>query len=118
MNELTGIAKIIFDELMDEIEEELEEALSEIISEEKLFNLVKTLQENTKQEVIEIINENYSEEMNSVKKMILGEKLSRIVTREARKVLEKLSLELISLSMGLIETLRNEIIGEVFEETE
>ncbi|MHA1865833.1 MAG: hypothetical protein ACTSVB_03590 [Candidatus Heimdallarchaeaceae archaeon] len=118
MNEFTGIAKIIFDELMEEIEEELEETFSNLISENKLTSLIETIQENTKVEITEIINENYSEEMNAVRKMILGEKLSRIVTRETRKVLEKLSLEIISLSMGLIETLRNEIIGEVFEETE
>lgn len=116
--ELTGIAKTIFEEVMDEIEEEFEGSLGELIAEDKLKAIIQHLQKAVSVKVAETIEENYSEEMNTIKKMILGEKLSRIVSAETKIELQKLVSEIVENTYDLIEELRNEIIGEVFEETE
>lgn len=118
MTELTGTAKTIEDEVMDEIDEELQESLEGLIVKEKLEELIKQIQGATKPRVIETINEHYSDDMNTVKKMILGERLARIVTSEAKQHLQALMSQILQQTFDVVDELRNEIIGEVFEETE
>ncbi|MFX0117129.1 MAG: hypothetical protein ACFFB3_21455 [Candidatus Hodarchaeota archaeon] len=118
MTELTGIAKTIFDEVMDEIDEELQESLEGLIAQEKLDELIKQIQEATETRVIETINEYYSDQMNAVKKLILGERVARIVTSEAKQKLQALMSQILQQAFDVVDELRNEIIGEVFEETE
>lgn len=117
MDELTGIAKTLFDETMDEIDEELTEALEAYIVKEKLEGIIADLQESVKDNVTKTIMENYSENMSTVKKMILGEKLARVVAADAKSALQNLVGDIIKQSFDVVEELRNEIIGEVFEET-
>ncbi|MFX0116670.1 MAG: hypothetical protein ACFFB3_19125 [Candidatus Hodarchaeota archaeon] len=118
MIELTGIAKTIFDEVMDEIEEELQESLEGLIVKEKLDGLIEQIQGATETSVIETINEYYSEEMNAVKKLILGERVARIVTSETKQQLQVLMSQILQQAFDVVDELRNEIIGEVFEEAE
>lgn len=118
MTELTGIAKTIFDEVMDEIEEELQESLEGLIVQEKLEGIIKQIQGATETRVIETINEHYSDDMNAVKKLILGERVARIVTSEAKQQLQALVSQILKQTFDVVDELRNEIIGEVFEETE
>ncbi|MHA2231523.1 MAG: hypothetical protein ACXAB4_03430 [Candidatus Hodarchaeales archaeon] len=118
MTGLNGIAKTIFDEVMDEIEEELQESLEGLIVKEKLDGIIKQIQGATETKVIETINEYYSDDMNAVKKLILGERVARIVTSEAKQTLQALMSEILQQTFDVVDELRNEIIGEVFEETE
>ncbi len=118
MTDLTGIAKTIFDEVMDEIDEELQESLEEVIVKEKLDGIIKQVQEATQENVEATINEYYSDDMSSVKKLILGERVARIVTAEAKQKLQELVSHILKQSFDVVDELRNEIIGEVFEETE
>lgn len=117
MSELTGIAKTIFDEVMDEIQEEILEGLNSYITREKIDSIIQDVQASSSQKVIDTINENYSEEMSAAKKMILGEKLARTVTAVAKEKIQDLVSDIIKNSFDVIDELRNEIIGEVFEET-
>jgi hypothetical protein len=116
--ELTGIAKTIFEEVMEEIEEEFEESLGELISKEKLEAIIQEIQEIVALDVTKTIEEHYKEDMKEIEKMILGEKLSRIVSSQAKIELHSLISEIMQNTMDLIDELRVEIIGEVFEETE
>ncbi|MHA1686049.1 MAG: hypothetical protein ACTSYD_06520 [Candidatus Heimdallarchaeaceae archaeon] len=118
MEELTEIAKTIYKEVLEEIEEEITEAFEGIIDEEKIAELVEKIQDSVKENVVLTIKAYYKDEMTEIRKMILGEKLARIVTKEARKHLQELIALIIGKSLELIEELRNEVIGEVFEETE
>ncbi|MFX0204935.1 MAG: hypothetical protein ACFFDT_03050 [Candidatus Hodarchaeota archaeon] len=118
MTELTRIANTIFDEVMDEIDEELHESLEGFIVKEKLASLIKHIQDATAPSVIETINEYYSNEMNAVKKLILGERIARIVTKETKQQLQALMSQILKQTFDVVDELRNEIIGEVFEETE
>ncbi len=118
MSELTGTAKTIFDEVMDEIEEEIMQALEDLIVMEKLDSIVNDVKTATEKDVIKTIEENYSDDMTTVKKMILGEKLSRVVTSYTKEKVEGLVSEVVKQTYVALEELRNEIIGEVFEETE
>ncbi|MHA2171935.1 MAG: hypothetical protein ACXAB7_18835 [Candidatus Kariarchaeaceae archaeon] len=118
MSELTGIAKTIFDEVMDEIEEELQEALEMLILKDKLDDIISSVKSNTAEKVTEAITKHYTEGMSSVKKLILGETVARIVTAEAKEKLQELSATILKQSFDVVDELRNEIIGEVFEETE
>ncbi|MCE7737698.1 MAG: hypothetical protein GPJ54_22595 [Candidatus Heimdallarchaeota archaeon] len=118
MSELTGIAKTIFDEVMDEIEEEILESLESYILKEKLEDIISDIQQSTTPTVIKTINDNYSENMSAAKKMILGEKLARVVTAIAKEKIQNLVADILKHSFDVIDELRNEIIGEVFEETE
>ena len=56
--------------------------------------------------------------MSATKKMILGEKLARVVTKVAKEKIQALVSDILKNSFDVIDELRNEIIGEVFEETE
>ena len=118
MTELTGIARTIFDEVMDEIEEELQQSLEEIIVKEKLEGIIKQIQESTETRVSDTISEYNSDDMTAVKKLILGERVARIVTSEAKQKLQELVSQILKQSFDVVDELRNEIIGEVFEETE
>ncbi len=118
MSELTGIAKTIFDEVMDEIEEEILESLESYILIDKLEDIISDIQQSTTSKVVETINENYSVDMSAAKKMILGEKLARVVTAVAKNKIQELVSDILKSSFDVIDELRNEIIGEVFEETE
>ena len=117
MTELEGIAKTIFDEIMDEIDEEITEGLESLINEVKLKEIIKIIQEKVTPDTIKTIENNYSEDMNSAKKLILGEKASRVVTAEAKVILQELVSDILKQAFDVIDELRNEIIGEVFEET-
>lgn len=103
---------------MDEIEEELQESLEEVIVKEKLDGIINSVQDETKGGVIDTINKYYSDEMSTVKKLILGERLARIVTPIAKQKLQELTSHILKQSFDVVDELRNEIIGEVFEETE
>lgn len=70
---------------MDEIDEEILESLEPYILKEKLEDIISNIQQSTTSRVIEIINEHYSENMSAAKKMILGEKLARVVTAIAKE---------------------------------
>lgn len=118
MTELIGTAKTIFDEVMDEIDEEITDSFSGLLDGEEIQKLVATIQESTKEQVVQKINKYYSDNMSAVKKLILGEHLSRVVTAEAKKHLESIVARFVKSSFVALEELRNEIIGEVFEETE
>lgn len=118
MSELEGTAKVIFDEVMDEIDEELEEALVGIINKEKLEGIIKQVQEEATSDVTGIINKYYSDNMSAVKKLILGERIARVVTGNVKVKLQDLVSEILKQSLDVVDELRNEIIGEVFEETE
>lgn len=103
---------------MDEVDEEIRESLESYILKEKLDEMILEIQDATKGEIIDIINTNYADEMSSVRKLILGEKIARIVTGIAKDKLRDLSSTIFKRSFDLVDELRNEIIGEVFEETE
>ncbi len=118
MINLTGTAKTIFDEVMDEIDEEINQAFEGIFSEDVLRTLVTGIQDAVKEDVTRTISENYSDGMKAVHKLILGEKTSRVVTKMAKEKLSELSSDIIKRSFDVVDELRNEIIGEVFEETE
>ncbi len=118
MESLEGTAKTIFDEVMDEIDEEIKEALEDYIVEEKLKEIITSIQEETAGRIKELVLEHYKKGMSAVQKLILGEKVSRVVTAETKKHLRNLSNTILSRSFDLVDELRNEIIGEVFEETE
>lgn len=118
MVDLEGVARTIFDEIMDEIDEEIRDALGGLIVEEVLEGMIKKIQESTSDEVEEIIKDHYSEEMRGVHKLILGEKASRVVAKKAKQELVALTEKILENAFDLVDELRNEIIGEVFEETE
>ncbi len=118
MDSLTGTAKTIFDEIFDEIDEEIKEALDPYFKENVLENLINSIQKDVKEEIIEVIKKHYSEDMKAVHKLILGEKASRIVTFKAKEYIQTLVGDVLKHSFDVIDELRNEIIGEVFEETE
>ena len=105
-------------EVMDEIDEEITESLEGIIATEKLQKIIKGLQESTTSGVVDAINKHYSENMSAAKKLVLGEVISRVVTAAAKESLQHLASKIIKRSFDVIDELRNEIIGEVFEETE
>ncbi len=56
--------------------------------------------------------------MSADRKMILGEKLARTVTTIPKEKIQELVSDILKHSFDVIDELRNEIIGEVFEETE
>lgn len=116
--DLTGTAQTIFEETMDEIDEEFKESLKGLISEVYLKKMIQTLQNKVEEKLRNAITTHHSDQMDDVKKMILGENISRLVTHEAKIILHELSGIINKNSLDLIEILRNEIIGEVFEETE
>ncbi len=118
MNDLTGTAKTIFDEVMDEIDEEINQAFDGIFSDKTMRELVTGIQEAVKEDVTKTISENYSDGMKAVHKLILGEKTSRVVTKVVKAKLGELSSDILRRSFDVVDELRNEIIGEVFEETE
>ncbi|RMG24224.1 MAG: hypothetical protein D6732_23885 [Methanobacteriota archaeon] len=118
MVDLEGTPKVIFEEIMDEIDEEIRDALESLLAEQVLAETIRKIQENTANDVESIIREHYSEDMRGVHKLILGEKASRVVAKEAKKELVSLTERILRNSFDLLDELRNEIIGEVFEETE
>ena len=86
--------------------------------EKKLDDIISDIRQTTTPKVVETINANYSAEMSAAKKMILGEKLARVVTKIAKEKIQILVSDILKNSFDVIDELRNEIIGEVFEETE
>ncbi|MDH5401580.1 MAG: hypothetical protein OEY49_03735 [Candidatus Heimdallarchaeota archaeon] len=118
MSDLTGVAKTIFDEVMDEISEEIHDSLDGLIVTEKLDEIINTVQASTTANITQAINKYYSDQMNSVRKLILGEIMARTVSAEVKTQLQGLVSEILGKSFSLVDELRNEIIGEVFEETE
>ncbi len=115
---LDGTAKTIYDEVMDEIDEEIREGLENLIVKDKLDEIIKDISKVTSDRITITIAENYKEGMTAVQKLVLGEKVARVVTKVAKEKLRELSSEIIKQSFDLVDELRNEIIGEVFEETE
>ena len=118
MSDLSGTAKTICEEVMDEIEEELQQSLDTLIAEAQLVKLISSIQEATHEGVVATINKYYADDMTTVKKLILGERLARIVTAVAKDELQKLMATILQNAFDVVDELRNEIIGEVFEETE
>lgn len=115
---LEGDTRTIFDEVMDEIEEELIDTYENLLAEMKLKSMIEKIENAAKDPIIQIIQENYRTEMNEAQKMILGEKISRVVSKIAKNELVTLIAEVNSVSFDLIDELRNELIGEVFEVTQ
>ena len=118
MSELEGIALTIFDEVMDEIHEETHDAYENLLSKELIESLVSKIQELCSPKVKETIEKYYSNEMNAVKKLILGERIARVVTAIAKEELREMVANITEQSFNVLDEFRNEIIGEVFEETE
>ena len=99
-------------------QEEILEALDSIVIEEKLVGIIESIRTEASDVITTVILENYVDNMSPAKKMILGEKLARAVMAISQPKIESLVFELIKKSFELVDELRNEIIGEVFEETE
>lgn len=112
---LDRVAKLYFDEVLDEIDEEIHQALDTFIAKDRLIVLIAEIKDKVSIEVTDIILQDYNENMNSVQKLILGEKVSRIVSSELKAKLLTLNEDIMKSSFDLIDEIRNEIIGEVFE---
>ncbi|OLS23573.1 MAG: hypothetical protein HeimC2_25970 [Candidatus Heimdallarchaeota archaeon LC_2] len=118
MSELEGIALTIYDEVMDEIHEETQDAFENLLTKELIESLVSKIQELCASKVKETIVKYFSNEMSSVKKLILGERIARVVTAIAKEELREMIATITEQSFNVLDEFRNEIIGEVFEETE
>jgi hypothetical protein len=115
--ELTGLAKTIFDEVMDEIDEEIKDGFGLILNDAAMNVLIKNIQTAVKEKVTKLIAKSTNKEMTEVEKMVLGEKLARIVTKKAKNEFAAIVSEMVLKSYEVMYELRNEIIEEVFEET-
>ncbi len=118
MTDLEGIALTIYKEVMDEIDEETREAFENLLAVELIESLISKIQETSSIQVKETITKYYSAEMSSVKKLILGERIARIVAAIAKEELREMVAKITEQSFNVLDEFRNEIIGEVFEETE
>ena len=116
--QLTDLGKTLFVEVMDEIDEEINDGLGGLIAEEKIEALSGTLKKSVEEKVVKLISKYVKDDMTEVEKMILGEKLARVVTKNAKKDLAELLSEIIEKTYEVMYELRNEIVEEVFEETE
>jgi len=117
MTKLEGLAETIYEEVMDEIKEEIGEGLGNVITVEKLKAITIDIQEAVKEKITKLILKHTKDNMTDVEKMILGEKLSRVVTKKAKEVFAALVSEVVEKTYETMHELRNEIIEEVFEET-
>ena len=73
MNELEGLAKTIYEEVMDEIKEEIGEGLGDVIAVEKLKAITIDIQKTVKEKITKLIVKHTKDDMTDVEKMILGE---------------------------------------------
>ena len=114
MSELEGLAKTIFDEVMEEIEEELEDGLETIITKEKLQAIITNIQKKSRKKIAK----HTKEEITEVEKVGLGEKLSRVVTKDTKEVFTNLVSEVVKKTYETEYELQNEIVEEVFKGNE
>jgi hypothetical protein len=114
---LEGLAKTIYEEVMDEIKEEIGEGLGDVIAVEKLKAITVDIQKAVKEKITKLILKHTKDDMTEIEKMVLGEKLSRVVTKKAKEVFATLVSEVVEKTYETMYELRNEIIEEVFEET-
>ncbi|NHJ47007.1 MAG: hypothetical protein FK733_04385 [Asgard group archaeon] len=115
--ELTGLAKTIFDEVMDEVDEEIKDGFGMILNEAAMNVLIKNIQTAVKEKIVKLIAKSTKDDMTEVDKMVLGEKLARIVTKKAKNEFAAIVSEMVLKSYEVMYELRNEIIEEIFEET-
>jgi F0F1-type ATP synthase delta subunit len=116
--ELDEIAQEILHEALEEIEEEFEDAYGTVIQSEELTQMIGHVQSNVKGTIVNILTEDYQPDMTDVQKMMLGETIARKISTAAKNELQAMLAKITGKALNLVEELRNEVIGEVFEETE